>query len=140
MSEAVKYDAGKPSYDLIPAQALEELAKVYTLGAQKYARRNWEKGMNWCRIFGAIMRHSWAWMRGETFDQESGLHHMAHAAFGCLALVEYHYTKAGKDDRIEAEEIPTAQEVEEMFPEPLTEPRCGIEGCRICPQRLVGSD
>lgn len=140
MSEAVKYDAGKPSYDLIPAQALEELAKVYTLGAQKYARRNWEKGMNWCRIFGAIMRHSWAWMRGETFDQESGLHHMAHAAFGCLALVEYHYTKAGKDDRIEAEEIPTEQEVKEMFPEPLTMPRCGVKICRICPQRLVGSD
>lgn len=133
MKEAVKYDAGKPSYDLIPAQALEELAKVYTLGAQKYARRNWEKGMNWCRIYGAIMRHAWAWMRGETHDTESGLHHMAHAAFGCLALVEYHFTNAGKDDRCEVEEIAQPQEIKEMFPKRLTMPRCGIESCRICP-------
>lgn len=101
---AVKYDDGKPAFDLIPAKALEEVAKVYGFGAQKYARRNWEKGLNWCRVYGAILRHAMAWMRGETLDPETGLHHMAHAAFGCLALVEYHYTNAGKDDRKEAED------------------------------------
>ncbi len=102
---AVKFDSDKPAYDLLPPFALDELAQVYSFGAKKYARRNWEKGMNWCRIFAAIMRHSWAWMRGEDVDSETGLHHMAHAAFGCLALVEYHYTKAGKDDRCEVEEV-----------------------------------
>lgn len=113
---AVKFDDSKSSFDLIPPHALEELAKVYTFGATKYARRNWEKGMNWCRIFAAIMRHSWAWMRGEDMDKETGLHHMAHAAFGCFALVEYHYAQAGKDDRFETEEVLTATEVNTMFP------------------------
>lgn len=103
--EAVKYDQGKPAFDLLPARALEEVAKVYGFGATKYARRNWEKGLHWCRVYGAILRHAMAWMRGETLDPETGLHHMAHAAFGCLALVEYHFTGAGKDDRKEAEDF-----------------------------------
>lgn len=97
--EAVKFDQEKPRYDLIPAKALHELVLVYTMGSQKYAARNWEIGLDWSRVFGALMRHSWAWFRGETHDPESGLHHMAHAAWSCLALVEYHYTKKGKDDR-----------------------------------------
>uniref|UniRef100_UPI001E4FF338 dATP/dGTP diphosphohydrolase domain-containing protein n=1 Tax=Acetomicrobium sp. S15 = DSM 107314 TaxID=2529858 RepID=UPI001E4FF338 len=36
-------------YDLIPSDALRELAKVYTVGAEKYGERNWEKGMSWGR-------------------------------------------------------------------------------------------
>lgn len=96
---AVKFDGDKERYDLLPAYGLDELARVMSYGAQKYADRNWEKGMPHCRIFAALMRHCWAWLRGETHDKESGLHHMAHAAFGCLALVEYYQTGAGEDDR-----------------------------------------
>ncbi len=99
-TEGVKYDQDKLRYDLIPANALDELAKVYTFGAKKYADRNWEKGMAWSRIFGAIMRHSWAWFRGQTHDPETGLNHMVHAAWGCLALVEYSITNKGEDDRV----------------------------------------
>ena len=95
----VKSDAGKSRYDLLPARALQELADVYTFGASKYAPRNWEAGLPFSRIFAALMRHSWAFWRGETIDSETKLHHMAHAAFGCLALVEYFYTKKGEDDR-----------------------------------------
>jgi hypothetical protein len=59
---ADNYDAGKLRYDLLPPDALEELVRVYTVGAEKYAERNWEKGMAWCRAFGSLMRHAWAWM------------------------------------------------------------------------------
>lgn len=97
--EAVKFDQEKPRYDLIPAKALHELVLVYTMGAKKYAARNWELGMDWSRLFGALLRHTFSWWMGETHDPESGLHHMAHAAFSCLVLVEYHYTKRGNDDR-----------------------------------------
>lgn len=96
---AMKQTEGKTRYDLLPATAMEELAKVYTFGAEKYDDDNWRKGGPWRRNFSALMRHAWAWMRGETRDPESGLHHMAHAAFNCLALVEYSFTKKGKDDR-----------------------------------------
>ena len=96
---AIKFDSDKLRYDLIPANALGVLTQVYTFGAKKYNDRNWEKGMSYGRIFAATMRHCWSWFCGEDLDPESGLHHMAHAAFGCLALVEYHYTGKGTDDR-----------------------------------------
>lgn len=96
---AVKFDDDKLRYDLIPAEALKELVAVYTMGAKKYAPRNWEKGMSWGRVFAATMRHAWAFWSGETYDNESGLHHMAHAAFGCLALITYSQKGKGHDDR-----------------------------------------
>lgn len=96
---AVKFDTGKPRYGLFPAYAMEALANVYTFGEAKYDSRNWEQGLAYSRVYDAIFRHVWAFIRGEDIDRESGLHHMAHAAFGCLALVEYFYTKKGVDDR-----------------------------------------
>lgn len=98
-NSGVKYDDGKPRWALMPAYSLEEVAKVYTFGATKYADNNWRKGMLWSRTFSAIMRHAWAFWRGETLDPETGLHHMAHAAFGCLTLIEYTRKKTPTDDR-----------------------------------------
>lgn len=95
----LKYDYGKLRYDLVPTRPLEEVVKVYTWGATKYADHNWRRGISWSRIFGAIMRHCWAWFRGETYDQESGLHHMAHAAWNCMALIEFVTTHEELDDR-----------------------------------------
>jgi hypothetical protein len=96
---ALRYDSGKPRYDLIPGDALDDLAKLYDYGAQKYAERNWEKGMSWSRCFGSLMRHAWAFWRGEDIDPESGIHHMTHAAWNCIALVSYSKRKVGLDDR-----------------------------------------
>lgn len=99
LKDGVKFDEGKLRFDLLPPHALEKLVEVYTYGARKYADRNWEKGMAWSRTFGAIMRHAWKFWKGEDYDKESGLHHMAHAAFNCLALVEYTKTKPEFDNR-----------------------------------------
>jgi hypothetical protein len=99
-TQAIRYDDGKPAYDLIPAKALHELVLVYSMGAKKYAPRNWEKGMAYSRMFASMMRHAWAFWRGEDKDPESGLHHMAHVAFGALGLVEYSLRNIGEDDRV----------------------------------------
>ena len=96
---ALRYDAGKPRYDLVPGDALEQLVIVYSRGAAKYSDRNWEKGMSWSRCFGSLMRHAWAFWRGETNDPETGCHHMAMAAWNCFALCSYDLRKVGKDDR-----------------------------------------
>lgn len=95
----VKFDTDKPRFDLIPPEALEELAKVLTFGANKYADRNWEKGMDWGRVFGAAMRHLWSWWKGDDLDKETGYSHLSHG-LACIAfLIAYEQRKVGKDDR-----------------------------------------
>lgn len=97
--QGIKHDEEKPRWSLLPARALAVLVQVYTFGAKKYSDRNWEKGMNYDKLIDAINRHMNAYWCGELYDPESGLHHMAHAAFSCLALVEYSLTQKGKDTR-----------------------------------------
>jgi hypothetical protein len=38
--EGLKFDEGKLRFDLIPIYPLEELARVYTIGAKKYGDYN----------------------------------------------------------------------------------------------------
>lgn len=85
----IKYDTGKPRFDLIPAKPMLMIAEVYTIGATKYADRNWEKGIAYSRIYGAVQRHLNAYWSGQDLDEESALPHLAHAAWGLLALLEY---------------------------------------------------
>ncbi len=91
--EAFKFDDGsdKLRYDLIPPHALEMLASVYTHGAAKYTDTNYLKsgGMAYRRILAALMRHVEAYRAGETDDPDSGLPHMAHAAWQCFTLMAY---------------------------------------------------
>lgn len=98
-TEGVRFDVGKPRWDLMPGDALDAIAHVYTVGAAKYADRNWELGMDWGRVFGSLMRHSWKFWRGETYDEETGCHHMAMAAWNAIALLTYSLRGVGKDDR-----------------------------------------
>lgn len=98
-SNGRKYDQDKPRYELIPPEAIEALAKLYGEGAKKYEARNWEKGMSWSRIFGALMRHAWSWFRGESYDKETGSHHLINAAWNCIAGYVYEIRQIGEDDR-----------------------------------------
>lgn len=97
--EGVKWDGGKIRLDLMPIRALEEVGKVFTFGVKKYGERNWEKGMNWGRLFGASLRHLFAFWRGEEIDPETGLPHLAQATWNTLCLLEYFLTGKGEDDR-----------------------------------------
>ena len=87
-----KFDSGKSEYGLIPPHALDELAAGLTLGAQKYARENWRHVEDAeRRYFDAMMRHLWAWKRGEVTDPETGRNHLGHAAC-CLFFLYEHST------------------------------------------------
>jgi len=107
-----KYDSGKPRYDLIPPEALEELAYLYGQGCEKYGPRDWERGMSWTRWFAALMRHAWKWMCREERDPETGVHHMIAVAWNAFAIYTYSKRNIGTDDRPrikrEASETPTA--------------------------------
>lgn len=82
-----KRDEGKLRYNQLPVQALEELAKVFHFGAEKYGDRTYLKVDNFHdRYLSAAMRHLQAYRMCEKLDSESGLHHTAHAA-ACLMII-----------------------------------------------------
>jgi hypothetical protein len=97
--EGRKDDQGKNRWELLPGDFLDDVAYILTLGAEKYADRNWERGMAWSRPFGALMRHMWAWWQGQPLDVETGRSHLAHAACCILFLGAYERRKIGTDDR-----------------------------------------
>ncbi len=96
---AKKFDDEKVRMDLLPANALTEIAKVLTFGARKYDAWNWAKGMAWSRLIGAALRHLFAWARGEDTDPETGLSHLAHLGCCVVFLLEYEHGGLGVDDR-----------------------------------------
>lgn len=97
---AHKYDDDKIRMDLLPTKALEETAKVFTYGANKYNDYNWAhgKGLDYHRLYGALLRHLNAFWKGENID-ESGYHHLAHASCNCMMLLDLVLNKHGIDDR-----------------------------------------
>ena len=97
---AVKHDSAKARWDLLPFDAVDEVAEVLRYGANKYAARNWEKGMAWGRLLGAALRHLCAWACGQERDPESGLRHLAHASCCALMLLSLTLRGVGTDDRV----------------------------------------
>lgn len=98
-SEGRKDDSDKNRIELLPPELVEGVSEVLTYGAKKYDDRNWEKGMKWSRVFGACMRHLWAWWRGEKNDPETGISHLKHAGCNIAFLIAYEERKVGEDDR-----------------------------------------
>lgn len=97
--QGVKHDAGKPRMDLLPSEALEEIAKVLAFGADKYSDWNWAKGFKWSRLYGATLRHLYAHIKGESKDPETGISHLAHAGANVLFLIYHELHRVGEDDR-----------------------------------------
>ena len=85
--------------DLIPPDPLWKLSLIYGMGAKKYSDDNWRKGYSWRLSIGALLRHIFLFTMGEYLDEESGLPHLAHAAWHCFTLMEFHRLKLGTDDR-----------------------------------------
>lgn len=83
----------------VDPEAVLAVAEVAGFGGQKYARYNFAKGYAWSLSFDAMMRHALLFWGGEDVDQESGLPHMAHAGWHCLALLCFAGRNLGTDDR-----------------------------------------
>jgi hypothetical protein len=98
MTEGRKDDAGKPRPTLVQrdmANALQQVLQVAEYGARKYAPGNWLQVPDAVqRYTDAMLRHQQAHLRGEVRDPESGLPHMAHAAWCALAVLELGARKA----------------------------------------------
>jgi hypothetical protein len=84
-----KFDQGKIMVDLIVPEFIEGLARVLTMGAQKYGLENWKRDLEKRRIIAALYRHLLAYHRGEVHDLESSLNHMLHVAANAMFLYYY---------------------------------------------------
>lgn len=86
MSQAERYNQGKPQYSLLDLTALEPGTRVLEFGAKKYARDNWKKGMPVTQILDSLLRHLAALRSGELIDPESGLPHIGHIQCNAMFL------------------------------------------------------
>lgn len=82
-----KFDSGKPRFSLIEPNFALDLAKVLTMGAEKYGPENWKTTDNAHRRYlDALHRHLNAFERGQWDDPESGRSHLAHVAANAMFL------------------------------------------------------
>ena len=99
----------QPQLGAIDPQALLALARVAGRGNEQLvdrvgltpeeARYNYLRGFDWSLSFDAMQRHALAFWAGEDLDPDTGLPHMAHAAWHTLALVAFALRGIGRDDR-----------------------------------------
>lgn len=78
------------------------LCQVSEFGANKYARGNYLKGMNWSRILDSLLRHILQAAGGEELDQDSGLSHDGHIAWNVQYLLHCVECFPELDDRLRA--------------------------------------
>lgn len=119
----LRFDTGKTKVNLIPPDALMALGEVYTVGAEKYADRNWEKGMPFSTVEGCLVRHMLKYQMGEDYDEETGCLHLAHVAWNAMALLTYQLR--GMDQFDDRQEIPVGKASRSIrgihrVPEPTT--------------------
>jgi len=84
-------EEGKPRYDLISVLALTRLAHHLRKGAEKYTARNWEKGMDYSRLYSSALRHLIQWASGDRSED-----HLAAVLFNVMALT--HFDELGCPD------------------------------------------
>ena len=95
---AYRTNENKLRYDLCPAIAQREYAKVWTQGLEKYHARNWEKGFLFSEVIASAMRHLEAMRLGEIIAAESGLLHSAHLMANAAMLTEFYFTHPELND------------------------------------------
>lgn len=91
--EGKKYDEGKNRMGLVLqgfSDALWEVGRVGTFGANKYSPNSWQNLTNGKeRYLDALCRHLFKHLQGEKVDDESGLLHLSHLAWNALCLLEF---------------------------------------------------
>ena len=92
-SGAVRSELADVRYDLISPFGLRRLAMTCAEGAKKYGDHNWRKGMPFSTLLNHIMEHLTLYSAGE-----NGVDHLAHAAWGLFAMMEFEETMPWMND------------------------------------------
>jgi hypothetical protein len=97
--QALRYNQGKLQWSLVDFDSLEGLVRVLEYGAAKYAPDNWKKGMPVTQVSESLMRHLFAFLRGEDVDSESGCRHLSHVMCNVMFLEYIMREKPHYDNR-----------------------------------------
>ncbi len=97
--QALRYNQGKLQWSLVDFDSLEGLVRVLEYGAAKYAPDNWKKGMPVTQVSESLMRHLFAFLRGEDVDPESGCRHISHVMCNVMFLEYIMREKPHYDNR-----------------------------------------
>jgi hypothetical protein len=97
--QALRYNQGKLQWSLVDFDSLEGLVRVLEHGAAKYAPDNWKKGMPVTQVSESLMRHLFAFLRGEDVDPESGCRHISHVMCNTMFLEYIMREKPHYDNR-----------------------------------------
>jgi len=88
-----KFDQGKLAWDLLPWKSIREVVRVFNFGATRYGEETWKDIKDpRKRYFAAAQRHMIDWWCGEKDDSDSGINHLAHAAWNILVLLWFDLT------------------------------------------------
>lgn len=106
MAQGVKYDHDKPRWGLLPYDQLDDVVKILTFGAEKYADDNWKIVENAEeRYFDAMLRHISEYRKAKEtnndnlkYDSESELNHLAHVICNALFLMYFDKQELYKRD------------------------------------------
>lgn len=80
---------GKPRYDLISPHALRRIAEHMRRGADKYAARNWEKGIPRERLVSSALRHLYKYIEAHDLGVNMTEDHLAAVCFNVMALLHF---------------------------------------------------
>lgn len=94
-----RYNDGKTMMELLPPDVHLAVAKVMTMGAQKYDANNWAKGMPFSGVLGCLKRHLAKFEMGLDIDEESGQHHIDHVLCNAMFLARFVRSSPEYDDR-----------------------------------------
>lgn len=97
-----KFDQGKPDPTYLSWHFIAGMAQVREFGSQKYGRNNWLKGIGVMRNCAAALRHIFQYLWVSTYDRESGLNHLLHAACSLEQAYNDELTHPHLDDRMES--------------------------------------
>lgn len=100
---ALREALGVPYFRQLPLEALAAGAASLEYGAEKYAHRNWERGLPWQQMIDSLRRHLDDFERRCDYDDGpdgSGMHQVCMIMASAMMLSASVIRKIGEDDRL----------------------------------------
>jgi hypothetical protein len=90
----------KPPLSLVPPSAIILISKAMEDGAKKRSPYNWRNTqISIMQTLDKVLRHTYKYLDGQDFDEETGYSELAHAAADLCVLIDALSTNSLMDDR-----------------------------------------